>query len=99
MNFKSLFINVTTATAMAVGAVGFAGGNAAEARSLPHYNQPVNGGTTTLRQKCLAAKDAERNYDFGRLIDIGVQMVTEHNTPVFQELSQDCASVGVYGVF
>ena len=37
MNFKSLFINITSATALAVGAIGLAGGSAAEASTYECY--------------------------------------------------------------
>ncbi len=37
MNFKSLFINITSATALAIGAVGLGGGSAAEAATHECY--------------------------------------------------------------
>ncbi len=57
-------------------------------------NQPLNGGTTTLRKKCEAISYFERINDFGGILKIAFQIGYEH--PVDHLTPQEaCAKVGV----
>ena len=88
MNFKVLA--TVSLAALAVGG---------PAMAYPHYNQPVNGGTTTLRSKCFALRDAQNRGDISRSFQLGFAIGSEHNVPFHTTPGQDCASVGVYGIW
>ena len=64
--------------------------------SLPAYNAPTNGGTTTLVQKCTWLADAQEDFDLGRVAELSFQIGFEHDTPSNTTVDEDCASVGVY---
>ena len=64
--------------------------------SLPSYNTPVNGGTSTLVQKCQWLADAQDDLGFGRVAELSFQIGFEHDTPMDTTVDEDCASVGVY---
>ena len=64
--------------------------------SLPAYNNPVNGGTSTLVQKCTWMADAQDANDWGRVGELAFQIGFEHDTPMDTTVDEDCASVGVY---
>tara|TARA_Y100000589_G_C26913835_1_gene531433 strand:+ start:194 stop:514 length:321 start_codon:yes stop_codon:yes gene_type:complete len=65
-------------------------------RNTPSYliNQPQNGGTTTLREKCEAINYFESINDYGGVLKISFQMGYEH--PI-DHLSVDeaCSKVGI----
>ena len=55
-------------------------------------NQPVNGGSTTLQQKCTEYNNA----DYMRQLQLSFQIGHEHQTVhIGHPLEDDCASVGV----
>ena len=64
--------------------------------SLPSYNNPTNGGTSTLVQKCTWLADAQNDFDLGRVAELSFQIGFEHDTPMDTTVDEDCASVGVY---
>ena len=70
--------------------------NVERLRSRPGYylNQPQNGGTTTLREKCEAIAYFERINDFGGIMKIAFQIGYEH--PVdYLTPSEACEKVGI----
>ena len=65
-------------------------------RNTPGYllNQPQNGGTTTLREKCEAIEYFQRTNDFGGIAKISFQIGFEH--PIdYLTVDEACAKVGV----
>jgi len=65
-------------------------------RNTPGYliNQPRNGGTTTLREKCEAIDYFQRINDFGGIAKISFQIGFEH--PIdYLTIDEACAKVGV----
>ena len=65
-------------------------------RNTPGYllNQPQNGGTTTLREKCEAIDYFQRINDFGGIAKISFQIGFEH--PIdYLTVDEACAKVGV----
>ena len=65
-------------------------------RNQPGYilNQPQNGGTTTLREKCEAIDYFQRNNDWGGIAKISFQIGFEH--PIdYLTIDEACAKVGV----
>ena len=65
-------------------------------RNTPSYliNQPRNGGTTTLREKCEAINYFQRNNDIGSFLKISFQIGYEH--PIdYLSVDEACAKVGV----
>ena len=70
--------------------------NVEQHRNRPGYymNQPQNGGTTTLREKCEALAYFERINDLGGIMKISFQLGYEH--PIDHLTTQEaCAKVGV----
>ena len=65
-------------------------------RNSPGYliNQPINGGTTTLREKCEAINYFERINDFGGIAKMSFQIGYEHPTD-YLSIDEACAKVGV----
>ena len=69
---------------------------AKEGRNKPGYliNQPQNGGTTTLREKCEAIDYFQRIDDLGGIAKISFQIGFEH--PIdYITIDEACAKVGV----
>ena len=65
-------------------------------RNSPGYliNQPRNGGTTTLKEKCEAINYFQRINDFGGIAKISFQIGFEH--PIdYLTIDEACAKVGV----
>ena len=62
--------------------------------SLPSFNQPRNGGETTLVSKCQRLATAQEDNDFGSLMELSFQIGFEHDA---SDLSVDeaCSAVGV----
>ena len=65
-------------------------------RNTPGYllNQPQNGGTTTLREKCEAIEYFQRTNDFGGIAKISFQIGFEHHID-YLTVDEACAKVGV----
>ena len=65
-------------------------------RNSPGYliDQPINGGTTTLREKCEAINYFQRINDFGGIAKISFQIGFEHPTD-YLSIDEACAKVGV----
>ena len=70
--------------------------NVEDLRNKPGYliNQPINGGTTTLREKCEAINYFERINDFGGIAKISFQIGFEHPTD-YLTIDEACAKVGI----
>ena len=65
-------------------------------RSTPGYliNQPINGGTTTLKEKCEAIDYFQRINDWGGIAKISFQIGFEH--PIdYLTIDEDWAKVGI----
>ena len=61
---------------------------------LSSENQPINGGTTTLKEKCEAINYFQRINDFGGIAKISFQIGFEH--PIdYLTIDEACAKVGV----
>ncbi len=65
-------------------------------RNTPGYylNQPQNGGTTTLKEKCEAIDYFQRINDWGGVMKISFQIGFEHPTD-YLKVDEACAKVGV----
>ena len=65
-------------------------------RNTPGYliNQPINGGTTTLKEKCEAINYFQTINDFGGIAKISFQIGYEHPTD-YLSIDEACAKVGV----
>ena len=70
--------------------------NVEDLRNKPGYliNQPINGGTTTLREKCEAINYFDRINDFGGIAKISFQIGFEHPTD-YLSIDEACAKVGI----
>ena len=70
--------------------------NVEQHRNRPGYsmNQPQNGGTTTLREKCEAIAYFERINDFGGIMKISFQIGYEHPVDHLTP-SEACEKVGI----
>ena len=68
-----------------------------KANSMPAHNEPTSG-TTTLEWKCRQYKTAYSNNNLFRIGALGFQIGAEHDVPTWSSITDDCASVGVYGV-
>ena len=62
--------------------------------SLPSFNQPRNGGETTLVNKCQRLATAQDSYDFGEVMEISFQIGFEHDTPNLS-VDEACSAVGI----
>ena len=65
-------------------------------RNTPGYliNQPINGGTTTLKEKCEAIDYFQRINDWGGIAKISFQIGFEH--PInYLSIDEACAKVGI----
>jgi len=65
-----------------------------KAEATPQFNQPRNGGATTLAWKCQELNTAEKRWDFGRMTNLALQMGFEHETENLTT-QEACAAVGV----
>jgi len=71
--------------------------NAERYRRLPgvYINKPINGGTTTLKEKCEALVYFQATEDLGSIMKISFQIGFEH--PIeYLTIQEACLKVGVY---
>ena len=71
------------------------GGSSPSGGRLPAYNQPINGGSSTLVQKCREIARAQDNFDMATVMELSFLIGLEHDTPWDTDIDEDCASVGV----
>ncbi len=65
-----------------------------QTRTPAELNRPVNGGTTTLKQKCEALQYFQNKLDFGGVANMPFQNGFEH--PIGRlSVDQACAKMGV----
>ena len=101
MNFKTLLLSTTVALSTIAGVA------PAEANSIIQnhqnrlnqpasaINQPRNGGTTTLREKCEALNYFQNRGNLGKVLSLSFQVGYEHETNGLS-VDEACGVVGVY---
>ena len=57
-------------------------------------NQPTNGGTTTLTEKCEALQYFQNRGNFGKIFNLGFQIGFEHETGQMS-VDEACSVVGI----